>query len=306
MAVAVGDQRRKKEAMESLIADITKGSEQAVFPAIRGALERGWTFSFVDALSEAKAKKEAEIDRLCTRHYGGFLTSVQELLTMKGNAENLRELVTRTHNDFNSIGVVHCSEVSRMMVEAQDQLDADDHYGALLSIDKLQTEQHNITVRPFLSAIQLWLPASINRLLDASRKEVSQWASNSQEKNLLLGITLLRKYARLTTNIPLVAVESTHQSSNPSVAARNNKNNEDSQRLNALTKDFQGGISISLLYILRNGRVFRLQNWMQKGDVDGIIPTFYTEPPTEEEHAYCHRCQNNWMRCIKHFIFSRL
>lgn len=39
MAVAVGDQRRRKEAMEALIEDITKGSEQAMFPSIRSALE---------------------------------------------------------------------------------------------------------------------------------------------------------------------------------------------------------------------------------------------------------------------------
>lgn len=39
MAVAVGEQRRKKEAMEALVADISRGSEEAVFPAIRSALE---------------------------------------------------------------------------------------------------------------------------------------------------------------------------------------------------------------------------------------------------------------------------
>ncbi len=39
MAVAVGDQRRKKEAMDALVNDIAKGSEQALFPSIRSALE---------------------------------------------------------------------------------------------------------------------------------------------------------------------------------------------------------------------------------------------------------------------------
>ncbi len=39
--------------------------------------QRGWLNNFTDSLTDAKKKKDAEIDRICSRHYGDFLTSVK-------------------------------------------------------------------------------------------------------------------------------------------------------------------------------------------------------------------------------------
>jgi hypothetical protein len=39
MAVAVGDQRRKKEAMELLVLEITKGEDDNIGDCIRTAIE---------------------------------------------------------------------------------------------------------------------------------------------------------------------------------------------------------------------------------------------------------------------------
>lgn len=324
MAVAVGDQRRRKEAMEALIADITKGSDQSLFPSIRSALERGWAITFVDALAEAKSKKEAEIDRLCARHYGGFLTSVQELLTMKGSAVTLQKKVTKSHEDFNSIGhnlmtqlsslevleqelentrriqdAIHqCKEIAQLMVQAQEQLDSDDHYAALLTIDKLQHEQHTVSVQPFLKSLQVWLPNSINRLLEASRKEVNAWISNSKEKNSVLGMTLLHKYAQLSigsagqNNSKDDEKRKVYASSN----GRGNNVYNSIETTDVAVSSFHmtpaeflsstvekiGGVSISLLYILRNAKVFRMQTWMHIEDVDRIVPLYFLDPPSEE------------------------
>ncbi len=41
MAVAVGDQRRKKEAMELLVQEITKGEDENIGSSIRTAIEVG-------------------------------------------------------------------------------------------------------------------------------------------------------------------------------------------------------------------------------------------------------------------------
>ena len=295
--------------MEALISDITKGSEEALFPSIRSALERGWSKTFMQALQEAKEKKEAEIDRLCSRNYGSFLNSVQQLLAMKGSAGDLRILVTTTHDNFNTIGknlielltslealdseresakklldaIFHCKEVARMMVEAQDQLDAEDHYAALQTIEKLQTEQHNITVRPFLSDVQIWLPKATNRLMEAAKHEVNLWIAQSKDKNALLGATLLRKYAKLaTTNTHVVASNKRAGSGGEMVnSGKNQTTRGEQQFLDSIMQDL-GGVSISLLYILRNGRVFRLRSWLHPDDFEAVIPSFYSAQASEE------------------------
>lgn len=39
MAVAVGDQRRKKEAMEHLVSELLKGDEDSILNSLRTAIE---------------------------------------------------------------------------------------------------------------------------------------------------------------------------------------------------------------------------------------------------------------------------
>jgi hypothetical protein len=87
--VEIGEQRRRREAMDSLINDIMKGDEDSVTNSLRMALERGWQDSIVDVLKEARKRKELEISKITTRHYPEFKTSVQEMLTLQPNASQL-------------------------------------------------------------------------------------------------------------------------------------------------------------------------------------------------------------------------
>eukprot|EP01031_Cornospumella_fuschlensis_P040816 gene40816-49781_t len=104
MAVAVGDQRRKKEAMELLVSEIAKGDEENVTSSLRTAIERGWLGSFSDCLQEAKKKKDAEIDRICSRHYSDFLNSVNEMLKMQDSVKELKAEMAEVHESFHSTG----------------------------------------------------------------------------------------------------------------------------------------------------------------------------------------------------------
>lgn len=58
----------------------------------------------MDSLTDAKKKKEAEIDRICSRHYGDFLQSVHEMLETRGSATHLSRLVNVVHTNLNTIG----------------------------------------------------------------------------------------------------------------------------------------------------------------------------------------------------------
>eukprot|EP01035_Chromulina_nebulosa_P017333 gene17333-22878_t len=102
--VIIGDQRRKKEAIESLITDITKGRDDNVSASIRIAIERGWLDSMMDSLNDAKKRKDIEIDKICSKHYNDFLQSVQEMLKIKGSSVELIDLVSEINSDLNTSG----------------------------------------------------------------------------------------------------------------------------------------------------------------------------------------------------------
>lgn len=251
---------------------------------------------------ESKKKKEADIDKICSRHYGGFLASVHELLLMKGSTGKLSELIVKVNEDFSSVGKelvqvlssvevletekestrrvyeasLHCQEVARLMVQASEQIAAEDHYTALRTIGRLQIEQHNVTIRPFLAALQVWLPNSINRLLDAARDGVDQWTNNVHGKCSLLGVTVLRKYASLCVDSPGTGIgkiffsrikDTTNTKASSRDSTGRSKSTIATQSMMKLTS-----ISISLLYIQRNAKVFRLQSWVQPGDMQDTIP----------------------------------
>jgi hypothetical protein len=149
MSVAVGDQRRRKEAMVQLAADIAQGEDNSIATAVRDSLERGWSFNFMDTLIEATKKKDTEIDRICARHYSEFLVSVNDMMHMKGPTSELYELVRFILNDFGNAGddlvkisseldnlkeesvnarnvlgaLLHCKKIASMMVEARKLID---------------------------------------------------------------------------------------------------------------------------------------------------------------------------------------
>jgi hypothetical protein len=68
----------------------------------------------MDSLTDAKRRKETEIDRICSRHYGDFLTSVSEMLKLRSEAKHLTSLVTDVHRKFKTTGgKVELQTVSR-------------------------------------------------------------------------------------------------------------------------------------------------------------------------------------------------
>ena len=91
------EDRRRKEAMDALINDIIHNDDENISISIREAFERGIGFKFIDSLQDANKRKEAEIDRICSRHYSDFLTSVGELLKMEDQSGDLREVIEGSH-----------------------------------------------------------------------------------------------------------------------------------------------------------------------------------------------------------------
>eukprot|EP00598_Pedospumella_elongata_P000649 CAMPEP_0184981518 /NCGR_PEP_ID=MMETSP1098-20130426/11198_1 /TAXON_ID=89044 /ORGANISM="Spumella elongata, Strain CCAP 955/1" /LENGTH=221 /DNA_ID=CAMNT_0027505081 /DNA_START=42 /DNA_END=704 /DNA_ORIENTATION=+ len=221
MAVAVGEQRRKREAMDLLVSEISKGEEENIANSIRVAIERGWLSSFMDSLSDAKRKKEAEIDRICSRHYGDFLTSVSEMLKLRGAASNLTTLVTDVHRKFNTTGsdlvqvvnelnaiqterenarkllqsTLQCKKISALMVKTKEQIESDDHYNAMRTIESIQTEAKLLQVKSMTACLDSWLPIAINKLLYGARTEADGFVADIREHVEVLGSTILSRQA---------------------------------------------------------------------------------------------------------------
>lgn len=221
MIVAKGDHRRKREAVERLVADIARGAEtDVVFTSLRVALERGWTSILKDVLMDAEKKKVAEIDRICARNYEGFIESVEEMLMMRGSAGKVTSMVHEINSEVSKNGedlievlneleriqkervdtkkaleaAQHCQRIVSLVVHAKTQIQMDDHYGALSTIETIQAEKANVIVKNFASSLKNWVSDLIESLVGAAQREVDQWQAKLRQDCALLGETIMLNY----------------------------------------------------------------------------------------------------------------
>jgi len=214
--------------MDSMVAEIGKGDDEGVAVAVRAALERGYSSSFMESLVEARRKKEGEIDRICARHYNDFLSSVAEMLRMRGSANSLTALVNEVHQDFSASGeelinllseleelqlegdqtvkvleqLLRCKDVARLMVQVRQQINLRDHYVAMCTIEKLYEHQNTLPPlpRPLALCLDKWLPAIIDQLLKATTIEADELLRKLRSQCQIIGQTVLHKQALLSAD----------------------------------------------------------------------------------------------------------
>jgi hypothetical protein len=63
-----------------------------------------------------RRKKDAEIDRICARHYSDFLSSSREMMKMKGSAQDITGKVKDMITHFNSTS----SSLSSVLAELRN------------------------------------------------------------------------------------------------------------------------------------------------------------------------------------------
>lgn len=307
----------------------------SIFNSRTCSLQRGWLSSFMDSLSDAKRKKEAEIDRICSRHYGDFLTSVSEMLKLRGAASNLTTLVTDVHRKFNTTGsdlvqvvnelnaiqterenarkllqsTLQCKKISALMVKTKEQIESDDHYNAMRTIESIQSEMKLLQVKSMTSCLDSWLPIAINKLLYGARSEADGFVANIREHVEVLGSTILGRQAHLnvgnatqnTNNDTGVGLNQTAQSGRRgSGNSRSGSISSESAAGGAASKATRTGrssivrsapststsssyrYSTSLLHIINHRKVFNLTSWAKATEFDAAVPQHFSMALTAE------------------------
>ena len=276
MHVAKGENRRKREAVEGLVADVARGAEaDIVYTSLHIALERGWVQSFRDILVDTDKKKNSEIDRICARNYQGFIESVEEILQMRGSASKVTSLVQDIHSDVQSNGgdlikvlkeleriqfernhtnialdaALQCKQLITLVLLAQQQISNHDHYGALRTIQKIQSEKSNVSIYAFSRNLDRWLSELIESLILATQIEVNEWQVQLKGKCYLLGSTLSRNYIQLKNEY------------NTMLASKS---------------------TLSCLAILKNAKIFRLHMWNKGDSLEAFIPHDFHALPSQE------------------------
>ena len=276
--------RSKREAMDIFVNEIAKGDDDGVAAGVRAAIERGYSTAFAESLAEAKRKKEGEIDRICARHYNDFLSSVSEMLRMRGSANSLTTLVTGVHQDFSSAGeelinllvelydlqkegeqtekvleqLLRCRDVASLMVQVRQQINSQEHYVAMCTIERLYAHQEALPPlpRPLALCLDKWLPAIIDQLLKATCAEADELMKKLRSQCKLIGYTILHKQALISADqMDVAAAGGVDDDTGP-----------------AYFPELSESTSFAAQLLRKCAGPLRLKDWASKSDIEKCAP----------------------------------
>jgi hypothetical protein len=107
-----------------------------------------------------------------------FHTTGNDLITVLLELEKYQKDVEKTKRVSESLRV--CKEVSMFMCLAVKQIETDQHYAALHTIQIIKNElAESIAIEPLITKLQAWLPGFIDKLLVGAKREAETFLALS-------------------------------------------------------------------------------------------------------------------------------
>ena len=245
-----------------------------------------------------------------------FHATGNDLITVLLELEKYQKDVEKTKKVAESLRV--CKEVSMFMCLAVKQIEADQHYAALHTIQILMNEAaDSIAIKPLVNKLESWLPAVIDRLLVGAKRDAEVFLAFSLNSAVTVGETILRRKAaslmsrhsvkgtedssrnRSTADSPFVALSKLHRREQRLKDGGNTggsggkrgggKGGEGEGGDEGGEKEGEGegegdidgsGTALSMQYVETHNDLFRIGAWMGQGDLINIIPVNFLYLPT--------------------------
>ncbi|KAJ1972140.1 Rab GTPase-binding exocyst subunit S15, partial [Dimargaris verticillata] len=192
-------------------------------PVIRSVTRTGKQDAFKAQLQSLTAKKETEMEKLCGAHQQEFTRAVDQLLTIRQNAIDLREEICflndqlqhrgrdlytkksellnlrRVHRNIElaTKAVAACQAVVAVADEVGRAIRGRQYYDALRGLHKLK-DQHlpSVLAYSFGRHLQATLPALERQLRDAALQDMREWFSGVRTKSNQVGRELMESMAQ--------------------------------------------------------------------------------------------------------------
>ncbi|KAL0489713.1 hypothetical protein AKO1_011428 [Acrasis kona] len=185
--------------------------------SIKTVLERGKQDAFQDSLDRFLDKQRREIQTLCSDNYEEFLKSVSHLKKVRDDAQQLRKRIEdlnkqvqdagRTALDrgkslltFRTIGdnvqsamdtVEMCRYVSSLSAKANQQINDQKYYPALITLDELEKSLRNVHRFEFAQFLDKHVPKFKQKIKACVERDFNDWLVDAKSKSQKIGELML-------------------------------------------------------------------------------------------------------------------
>ncbi|KAK3715366.1 Rab GTPase-binding exocyst subunit S15, partial [Vermiconidia calcicola] len=204
--------------MEAAVQIILSSSESdyldQLIPLLKNAETQTQVTPLIHALNHVSADREAEIERICNTNHQEFISSVNQLQSVREGtvgltseimelsksiessteklAEQKKALVesrgVRQNIDETTQALKDCLEVLRLANQVYDLLSKKNHYAALRALDELQNVHLREVARyKIAETIERSVPATQRLIAEAVMSDLNTWLYRIRETSQFLG-----------------------------------------------------------------------------------------------------------------------
>jgi exocyst complex component 6 len=204
--------------MDDVLQIILSSSESdyldQLIPLLKNAETQAQVAPLIHALNHVSADREAEIERICNTNHQEFITSVNQLQSVREGtvkltseimelsksiessteklAEQKKLLVdsrsVRQNIDDTTQALKDCLEVLRLANQVYDLLNKKNHYAALRALDELQNVHLREVARyKIAETIERSVPATQRLIAEAVMSDLNTWLYRIRETSQFLG-----------------------------------------------------------------------------------------------------------------------
>jgi hypothetical protein len=185
--------------------------------SIKTVLERGKQNAFQESLDRFLEKQRQEIQTLCSDNYEEFLKSVSHLKKVRDDAQLLRKKVEdlnkqvqdagkvaldrgKTLLTFRTIGenvqsasdtVEMCRYVSSLSAKANQQINEQKYYPALITLDELEKSIRNVHRFEFAQFLEKHIPKFKTKIRQCVERDFNDWLVEAKTKSEQIGKLML-------------------------------------------------------------------------------------------------------------------
>ncbi|KDO30867.1 hypothetical protein SPRG_04769 [Saprolegnia parasitica CBS 223.65] len=189
-----------RKECDLLVQNIAQ-SHARLAPGIQAVLENQWELTFADCLRRYAAEKEEGIRDVCSSHYMEFVQSIEEIVQIKCDANQLQvhldqyaqDLETATadvleghamlrtchdvrqHIDVSIERLTQCQRIVHMAGKVDAYLGQAKFYHALKLLDSIRRDVNSFHGRVFARRVHEWTAATMQTLRDETTKKTSSW-----------------------------------------------------------------------------------------------------------------------------------
>ncbi|KAF0685981.1 Aste57867_22184 [Aphanomyces stellatus] len=217
-----------RKECEILVQNIAQ-SHARLAPGIQIAIENQWDTDFSDCLKAFASEKEEEIRDVCSSHYQEFVQSIEEIVQIKCDVNDLQthmdkyqkdlldattplvqgnEMLAsccdiRKNIDISIERLQQCQRIVELATKVDKYIQENQLYHALKVLETIKSDISSFRGNLFARRVNAWIASTMSHLREHTKKRTSAWLEDIRNAAKSIGAQAMKRDEEELLQLPL-------------------------------------------------------------------------------------------------------